>query len=498
MNNINDIIKSELITKVNNVNVRKEQGIVGSDANIIIDSGATILKTDYDIEEILYVAVQKLSTDPHTWSTLVFGVDYIVDTELNRIKVLPVDGNDDQVPVPVGDRIYVCYLRARGSFTSGILGATLTPPSIASFNLTPQQGGVNQISFNFNILPQDGVNISWSILRVGGATPLYQGTALSTVNGQVPDGSGGFISLDYDVLTTDQLNYSDTGLPFTLVVTYELLTEPVHVADTILADTVYIFDAVIGLTFSLNVQPDVITEVSPPATSVEAALLINNPSGIAYSWILRRDKLAGVATVPGDFIDVAAGTTSGAISNTFQEDLDILAIQPNINYWLLVKEEGEAFFTTKATDVVTIAIAGDITLAKVGYVDLADARYEVSPGVWEAVSTEPEYTNRVPGASGQPAVPTEDNVFTRTVDTGYLSNDTYLNAPVNSGITNKVYFVIEVPNTWGEVEFYQNLGTVSMDFFNKIPLNNGYTAYLYAAGSSSHLSPVDFKIRPKT
>jgi len=473
MKRIQDIISSEVTTKVNNVNLRKERGTVGSSSNIVIGGGGeTLFNTDYTIEEIIYV------TDE--WNNLISSDDYQAVAK-NQIDVFPAGA-----PVINGNKIHVAYLRERGAFTTGKTKGPTVPPYIDTFYLTPQSGGTGTTTFDFSIVPQDGVNISWSILRAGGAIPLYQGTALASVAGQVSDGSGGYIDLTYIINTTDQENYEDTGLPFTLVVSYEILGDISDIVGTVFAETVYSIDPVFPLTALLEVTPDIITVLgSNPITS---EVTINNPSGIQYDWQLRRDALYSVSLAPGDFEIIASGLgETGAVSQTFPEDFNIVIEQQNISFNLLIREQGEQFYSAVDSDLITVAIAGGLELAHVGYAGISDVLYEVTPGVWIPVNTEVEYTSRIPVSS-----------FTKDVDSLYLSNNTYLQATVEAGITESVYFIIEVPDSWGDIEFYQDLGTVNPTYFNKIQLTNNYTAYIYVAGSSSYLNPVDFKIRPET
>lgn len=510
MKNIHTIMSSELITKVNNVNVRKEQGIVGTDTNIIIDGTDTIIQTDYSIDEIIYVAVQDttiVAATP-TWSTLVFGKDYTVDTQLNQIRVLPVVGAGPAAePVPEDHVIYVCYLRARGAFTTGLPPTSQILPTIDSFVLDPATGGVQTATFDFSIIPNDGVNISWSIIRNGDAdSPLYRGTALFSTAGQIPDGSGGFIDLDYDVLSTDQEQFSDNneGLVFTLIVAYEVKVNPDDIVGTLLADTNYVFDAVTERTYDIDATPDVIT-VQDSLTAVTATYTINNPSSTQYDWIVRR------TTLPSDllpqkqtYIDLDSGSSDGSIIDAnILHTLDIDTDNGSITYQLLVRNAATGktasvpAYVIEATDTITIAVPGILDNANVGYIRQSEALYEVSAGTWIVVDTEPVYT----------AMPNLNTAFTISVGIEFLSNNTYFEAPVDPSILtsptreNNVYFVIEVPDTWGPVEFYQDLGVIRDVFFNEITLvspKDGYTAYIYASGSSSKYNPIDFKIRPKT
>jgi hypothetical protein len=59
------------------------------------------------------------------------------------------------------------------------------------------------------------------------------------------------------------------------------------------------------------------------------------------------------------------------------------------------------------------------------------------------------------------------------------------------GTVAAVYFVIELPDAWGPVNFYQTLGLVNASAFNKISLGNGYTAYLYNIAPSAG-TPSDY------
>jgi hypothetical protein len=86
-----------------------------------------------------------------------------------------------------------------------------------------------------------------------------------------------------------------------------------------------------------------------------------------------------------------------------------------------------------------------------------------------------EYTNRVPRA-----------IFTKDVPKSFLTSQAFISASVNTfvGTVSAVYFVIELPDSWGPVSFLQTLGLVNPTAFNKISLGNGYTAYLYQVASS--------------
>jgi hypothetical protein len=64
------------------------------------------------------------------------------------------------------------------------------------------------------------------------------------------------------------------------------------------------------------------------------------------------------------------------------------------------------------------------------------------------------------------------------------------------GTVAAVYFVIELPDAWGPVNFYQTLGLVNASAFNKISLGNGYTAYLYNIAPQQELHLITLNRKP--
>jgi hypothetical protein len=89
-------------------------------------------------------------------------------------------------------------------------------------------------------------------------------------------------------------------------------------------------------------------------------------------------------------------------------------------------------------------------------------------------------------------------IFTKDVAKSYLTSFEFISAPVNTfeGTVAAVYFVIELPDAWGPVN-YQTLGLVNASAFNKISLGNGYTAYLYNIAPSAVGTPSDYYLKPK-
>ena len=63
------------------------------------------------------------------------------------------------------------------------------------------------------------------------------------------------------------------------------------------------------------------------------------------------------------------------------------------------------------------------------------------------------------------------------------------------GTVTSVYFVIELPDAWGPVAFWNSVGVINTTAFNTISLGNGYTAYLYNAGPSSVTTPSDYYLK---
>jgi hypothetical protein len=85
----------------------------------------------------------------------------------------------------------------------------------------------------------------------------------------------------------------------------------------------------------------------------------------------------------------------------------------------------------------------------------------------------------------------------KDVAKSYLTLNLYQLSKYFEGTVAAVYFVIELPDAWGPVNFYQTLGLVNASAFNKISLGNGYTAYLYNIAPSAVGTPSDYYLKPK-
>jgi hypothetical protein len=112
------------------------------------------------------------------------------------------------------------------------------------------------------------------------------------------------------------------------------------------------------------------------------------------------------------------------------------------------------------------AKAGYLDASIMSFVDVFDnVRKKI--GSLEYRKDAVEYANRVPR-----------EIFTKDVAKSYLTSFEFISANTFEGTVAAVYFVIELPDAWGPVNFYQTLGLVNASAF-KISLGNGYTTYLY-------------------
>ena len=476
--NIHKVITSELVVRTNNVRYRQEYGEVGSALNIREDGNNTIFTTVFGIDKVVFVTVNGV--------TLIEGLHYEITSEftilISKNGDAPIKKNPDMTT-----NILVGYNYT--SKLSSLINVPTDPPTVDIFYLSESAGKAAVLSFNFKITPFDGQNIFWSILKDGSETPLYSGTALETINGTVPDGLGGVTDLLHEITQQEYEDRQGEVIPFTFVVVYDLTNDGTSLDEKILVTAHYLLVEDILITGDVDSVPESLLSAGSNEVTVNYDIY-KNGSVELFAW-----KLLKIVVGEAD-IQMASGNQDDTLSDSV---IDTVALSNGdnyvITYSLQIKTVSSTVFTQLASDTTVINVPTDEQLGNAGYLDTAVFNYEVTPGNWIKIGDlgtpqdAVEYNNRVSRVS-----------FTKNIDKAYLFIDQkYVAAPVytDGGNISEVHFMLEVPDSWGAIQFNQALGATPITDFNAISLGNGYTAYIYKKGSSSVVNPTDFYIKPE-
>lgn len=476
-NNINDIVTSELIARVNNVKYKQEYGEVGESIKITTSGNSTIFATDYAIDKVIYVTVNGVA--------LIEGKHYDVTSDYTIS--ISNEGSPIKNNPGLTTNILVGYnYKNRKSLTDSIVKV---PPVLNSFYIDKYSGKDGKILFDFSIEANDGKNIFWSLLKDGSQDPLYTGTTLVTNNSNVSDGLGGTTELSYYVSVDEYEENEGRSTNFTLLAIYDLSDDGSKLDEQILSTVTYSYEQTAPLSGSLESLPATITTTD--STDIIVTYNINTPEGSPsiFDWKVTRSFNSGAETI------VKSGNQASAnLSGTYVETVSASeGDNSNIRYSLKVLAINDPAFLTIANDVTNISVATASQLSFAGYLDAAIMSYQnpvdsswIKIGDLGTDQDRLEYTSRVPR-----------EIFTKDVDTSYLSVQKFISAPVNTfgDTVDLVYFVIEVPTAWGPIEFFQDLGKIDGTSFNTINLQNGYTAYLYKQAPSSVVAPSDYYIK---
>lgn len=469
MKKIYNIIDSELIVRTGNSKFRQEYGEVGVDDNIYIQGANTVFVTSFGITDIMYVTLNGLN--------LIEGKHY---TKLGDNKISIGYGGAALKSVPE-NTILVGYHHNSVNYSSSVG----VPPTVDMFKVSPEKGKDGVVTLDFSINAQEGRNIYWSILADGNANPIYSGSTLASSNGMYENDAGMMVPLEYIVSGPYFIANKGTTLPFTMVVTYDLL-EGINPDEKVLAHADYFMggDSLLGV---VNATPPNIASIGDKDLVVSYEVLTNGYTPEYFTWELTKELRGGLPVV------IASGDQTNALG-TYTETIAVLE---GDNYSLLYKLNitvaGADCCTLLASDDIMIYVpieitdmgrAGYLDAAIMSYVDLTLTRRKI--GSLGTPQDAIEYQNRVPR-----------DIFTKDVSHTIVNEEDYVEAPVNTygDTVEYVYFVMEVPDSWGPITLHQMLGDMNPDAFNVIPLGNGYTAYLYADAPSIVTHPSDYHIK---
>jgi len=499
MKKIYDIIDSELIVRTNNVNLTHEFGTVGSSSKITEEGNSTIFTTDFSIEKVVYLTLNGIN--------LIEGKHFYVVAP-NIIKISN-EGSPIKNNPGLTSNILVAYHKGARVDTS--INVFKQPPVVTTFYLNTYSGTNGKLIFDFNIEPNDGTNIHWSILKDGNEVPLFSGNALQTNNGFILDSEGSLVELSHFISETEYLERQGQNIPFTLVVIYDLSQDGSSLDEKLLESVSYHLQENNPITGTLVVNPSFIG-VAGASDIIGSYNLTGVLEGIPnnFNWRITRTINDGLKYT------IRTGNQASDLSGTFAEIVNpVPGDSFNYRYYLEISEEIIAAvltgpqsvlsstinnLTTKskfkeiATDKVVISVPAVVAIANAGYLDAAIMSYPdpnnldnlIKIGSLGTQQDLIEYNSRVPR-----------EIFTKDVTVDYLSSNEFISAPVNTfgSTVDVVYFVIEVPDSWGPIAFFQALGGLDSTAFNKISLGNGYTAYLYKDAPSTVENPSDYYIK---
>ena len=462
MKNINNIVKSELVVRTNNVKFRQEYGEVGVSPNITTEGQATLFKAEFKINKVVYLSVNGVN--------LIEGKHYEVISDY----VISISNLGDPLKQYPGLKTSVLlgyhFVNKRSSVGNSI-GA---PPTITYFTLNAESGGATEIIFNFLIDQAGGKNIYWSIIKDGSDTPLFQGSDLFTNNGYVVDSSGTPYLLSDTITQEEYEARQGETIPYTFMVIYDLTNDGSSLDEKLLASATYTLGNITPITGSLVNTPTVINTTD--RTKIEVAYAINVSMGTSptFTWRLVRSS---TTTLPQT---VLSGNQGDMLSGVYEDFYTAVpAEHSTMNYALELSLDSSppdsGTYSTLATSKTTISIA---SIAETGWAGYMDASLPV-------VTNKTEYINTV-----------QREFYTEEMQKSIINNSSKPGASVYdpNGTIDWVYPIYEIPNSWGNIFFHNGTGAVDMSFFTVIPLDNGYTGYVYkqASGKSNR---TDFYIK---
>ena len=471
MKKIHNIISSELVVRTNNINLRQEFGEVGHSVQIRNENVTTIFTTEFSIKQVVFLTVNGVN--------LIEGVHFFVDSEFE----IHISNNGDPLKDFIGQsvNILVSYMHTGRRFR---LQTSAFPPVITTFYLNKTSGVDEKIIFDFSIEQRDGKNIYWSILKDGGETPLFSGSALATNNGHIVDSSGNLVELAYYVTNPEYLSRIGDDITFTLVVIYDLTEDGTKLDEKLLKDAKYRLIDIAPTVGNITTLPAFIDAAGDHIISIDYT--ITNPSGNFYEWEVTRSFNGGPTSV------ISSGSSASNTSEHLTENIVASSgDNDSYRYYLRAKFGGNPDFVTLSNDRTTVIVPQPQQIGRAGYVDEAIFNYQDGSSTWRQIgySGGPqdivEYNNRIP-----------QQIFTLDIQHSMLGSGVIVEAPVyTSGGARKVHFVLEVPETWGPIKFLSSVDAeIDIAAFNIINLGNGFVAYIYAAMSSSVSNPSKYKI----
>ncbi|MCK5788096.1 MAG: hypothetical protein KAH32_03810 [Chlamydiia bacterium] len=340
-NDINNIVKSELVARTNNAKIRQEYGQYRVHPNVVEIDGHIQFTTTYRILDIVYV------TEMGVMQTL--GVDYeILDDR--TIRFLQEAGTRTTDPF-----IQIGYQFDKSAELTGLR------PSIALFTSYPSSGLSGDVTFNFSILQNGATNIFWSIIRDGDANKVVAtGTEISS----------SLINPIVDIITdNDVANRQGDLVPYTFIVVYDMAVpaDPL-LNEKLMATTTYLIDTVVPIVGSLSVSPSVVTTAG--SGTYEVTFNIIKPAGSISAFNWKVVKTAGSIITVEDSGNESSDVVVFAAPKKISPPYNYTAVTPQSSvetYSLQIDENRAGIYREVASGTFKIKVVPVMQSGLIGY-----------------------------------------------------------------------------------------------------------------------------------
>lgn len=432
--NINRIVKSELVARENNAQIRQEYGDRGH-ANISGPDSKVVMTTQYEIDTIIYVTIDG--------ETKALGKDYR-QLAGHKIEFLS--------PAPSPNPTYqIGYMFKKNA------SIILNKPTIKAFDIDSVSGGSTTLTFSFEILRNSGEDIFWSIIRDGDESKVIaSGDSLDSLSNPPIR----------DYITTEEVaSRPGDDITYTFIVTYNMPVDYTDVVNQkVIASTKYRLEAMDPITGIVTLTRAV-TNV-PGASEFEASYNLNIPSNytLPFRWRFEEVKKDGsIYYVEGD--EFTGPYSDSMLVNMVNSDSENYTLK----YSLYIMESGNSTWRALSVKTHSVRVQPAEIFGKGGWMPAEDFFNFSSTGI----TTYTEYiaVNGVGELFDPAAVISADNI----VNSDQLRFSIEAISPANG-----YFYFIEVPTEFsGNVQGDMRVGAV---FGEVIPA--GYTQFLSDDGKT--------------
>lgn len=452
--NINNIIKSELVAKTNNARIRHEYGDL-DDPNVTLDdSGRIVFTTQYEIEKIIFVTERGI--------VQIEGIHYeVVDNHTIRFAA----GSTNKNVVPF---VLVAYEFNKSSFIN-----LEVIPVIEFFDITPFSGADNILYFSFSIRGNSGKDIVWSILKDGGSTPIVSGDTL-TSNKDVTT----------NISYTEAIDRQGETIPFTLIVTYN--TESTNKNEKLLATASYKLNALVPMTGTVR--------TSPSSTNIagehpyKVYYTIYNPGNTSiYKWSLDKILPNGqtINMVPGSGDNGINGDQSDVPTGFLQESYTSAAGEKTtITYRLSIMENNSGSWQTMPDAYFKVNVPAPTSTGASGYIGV-DIMQPLGDAITDPLlSPQDQYSRYITRIAGNEALLSQQITSINSVTP--VDVDPIPSATLNTA--EPVYLVISLDSILAPngITILSSLGSNINALYSELLGPNGEKVYIY-----THTNPIE-------
>ena len=347
--NINDIIKSELVARTNNTNIRQEYGRLGVHSNVSVSGGYLALTTQYKIDTAIHFTVNGVTQS--------LGADYEIVMP-NKLQLLSSGS------FPTDTILNVSYQYDK------TVSSLFSKPEINMFGISPepQPDGSVFITFNFVITPNSGTDIFWVIIKNGRADDIVASGEVLNSMGNDP--------YTADISVHEAQVDNDTKVIYTMVLTYNMPNGVVDVMDQkVMEDTEYEIPAVESILGDVNINHQVAVEEGRFEYNTSYTLIIPVNSIPVFAWKFTKKVAEGAEVI------MASGDNVGTIiTKTYAQSQDLFeADNYNIVYTLYMDEGKTGTYTVLDSESLKIRVPEKVEEAFGGWIPVS--HYEDGDGV---------------------------------------------------------------------------------------------------------------------